>query len=154
MNLPDLVLDSSQGPVNVRDFGVVYVYPQTGRPGRPMPPGWEEIPGAVGCTAESCAFRDRFPDFPLPVAGLSAQPLDDQLEFAERNAMPFPVIADPERRLGAALDLPTFEAGGQTLYERLTLVAEDGRIVKVFHPIDAPEQNAEEVLAWLEARHV
>lgn len=154
MELPGLVLDSSQGPVNVRDFGVIYVYPQTGRPGRPMPPGWDEIPGARGCTPQSCAFRDRYPEFPVPVAGLSAQSLDDQLEFAERNAMPFPVVADPDRRLGAALGLPTFEAGGHVLYKRATLVAEEGRIVKVFHPIASPERNAEEVLAWLEARHV
>jgi peroxiredoxin len=152
MELPDLVLDSSQGPVNVRDFTVIYVYPRSGRPGRPLLPGWDETPGARGCTPQSCAFRDRYPELGVPVAGLSAQTLDDQLEFAERNRMPFPVIADPEQRLGAALGLPTFEIAGLTLYKRITLVADDARIVKVFYPVFPPDANAGEVLAWLRSR--
>jgi len=152
MQLPDLVLDSSQGPVNVRDFTVIYVYPRSGRPGRPLLPGWDETPGARGCTPQSCAFRDRYPELGLPVAGLSAQTLDDQLEFAERNRMPFPVIADPERKLGAALGLPTFDIAELTLYKRITLVAEDARIVKVFYPVFPPDANAGEVLAWLRSR--
>jgi peroxiredoxin len=152
LELPDLVLDSSQGPVSVRDFAVIYVYPRSGRPGVPLLPGWDEIPGARGCTPQSCAFRDLFPDLGVPVAGLSAQTLDDQLEFAERNAMPFPVIADPERRLGDALRLPTFDIAELTLYKRITLVAEDARIVKVFYPVFPPDANAVEVLAWLRGR--
>jgi len=152
LELPDLVLDSSAGRVSVRDFGVIYVYPRAGRPGRPSPPGWDDIPGARGCTPQSCAFRDRFPRFRVPVAGLSAQSLDDQIEFAERNRMPFPVIADPELELGAALDLPTFEVEGELLYKRLTLVAENARVVKVFYPVFPPDENAEEVLAFLEGR--
>jgi len=152
MQLPDLVLDSSQGPVNVRDFTVIYVYPRSGRPGRPLLPGWDETPGARGCTPQSCAFRDRYPELGVPVAGLSAQTLDDQLEFAERNRMPFPVIADPERKLGAALGLPTFDVAELTLYKRITLVAEDARIVKVFYPVFPPDANAGEVLAWLRSR--
>ena len=152
MELPDLVLDSSQGPVNVRDFTVIYVYPRSGRPDRPLLPGWDETPGARGCTPQSCAFRDRYPELGVPVAGLSAQTLDDQLEFAERNRMPFPVIADPERKLGAALGLPTFDIAELTLYKRITLVAEDARIVKVFYPVFPPDANAAEVLAWLRSR--
>ncbi len=152
MQLPDLVLDSSQGPVNVRDFTVIYVYPRSGRPDRPLLPGWDETPGARGCTPQSCAFRDRYPELGVPVAGLSAQTLDDQLEFAERNRMPFPVIADPERKLGAALGLPTFDVAELTLYKRITLVAEDARIVKVFYPVFPPDANAGEVLAWLRSR--
>jgi peroxiredoxin len=152
MQLPDLALDSSQGPVNVRDFTVIYVYPRSGRPGRPLLPGWDETPGARGCTPQSCAFRDRHPELAVPVAGLSAQTLDDQLEFAERNRMPFPVIADPERKLGAALGLPTFDIAELTLYKRITLVAEDARIVKVFYPVFPPDANAGEVLAWLRSR--
>jgi len=152
MELPDLVLDSSQGPVNVRDFTVIYVYPRSGRPGRPLLPGWDETPGARGCTPQSCAFRDRYPELGVPVAGLSAQTLDDQLEFAERNRMPFPVIADPERKLGAALGVPTFDIAELTLYKRITLVAEDARIVKVFYPVFPPDANAGEVLAWLRSR--
>jgi peroxiredoxin len=152
LELPDLVLDSSQGRVNVRDFAVIYVYPRSGRPGVPLLPGWDETPGARGCTPESCAFRDLYPDLGVAVAGLSAQTLDDQVEFAERNAMPFPVISDPERKLGAALRLPTFDTAELTLYKRITLVAEDGQIVKVFYPVFPPDANAGEVLAWLRAR--
>ena len=152
LEVPDLRLESSQGVVNVRDFDVIYVYPRSGRPGVPMLPGWDETPGARGCTPQSCAFRDAYPELGVPVAGLSAQTLDDQLEFAERNRMPFPVIADPERKLGAALRLPEFEIAGLTLYRRITLVAQDARIVKVFYPVFPPDANAGDVLRWLRAR--
>jgi peroxiredoxin len=155
MELPDLVLESSQGVVNVGDFDVVYVYPRAGRPGRDQLPGWDEIPGARGCTPQSCAFRDAHGELSalgVRVAGLSAQTLDDQREFAERNRMPFPVIADPERRLGAALRLPTFKIAGLTLYKRITLVSEQGRIAKVFYPVFPPDANAGDVLRWLRAR--
>ena len=152
LDLPDLTLESSQGDVNVRDFDVVYVYPRAGRPGRDMLPGWDETPGARGCTPQSCAFRDLYPELGVPVAGLSAQTLDDQEEFAARNRMPFPVIADPEMRLGAALRLPTFEIAGQTLYKRLTLVAQNARVVKVFYPVFPPDENAGRVLRWLRSR--
>ena len=152
MEMPDLVLDSSAGPVNMRDFAVVYVYPRSGRPGVPLLPNWNETPGARGCTPQSCAFRDLFPELGVPVAGLSVQTLDDQLEFAERNRMSFPVVADPDRRLGAALRLPTFDISGLTLYKRITLVAEHGRIVKVFYPVFPPDANAGDVVDWLRAR--
>jgi peroxiredoxin len=152
LELPDLVLGSSRGPVNVRDFDVVYVYPRSGRPDQPLLPNWNETPGARGCTPQSCAFRDLFPELGVRVAGLSAQTLDDQLEFAERNRMPFPVVADPEQKLGEALGLPTFEIAGLTLYKRITLIAQDARIVKVFYPVFPPDANAGDVLAWLRAR--
>jgi len=155
LELPELVLESSGGSVNLRDFDVLYVYPRSGRPGQPLLPGWNETPGARGCTPQSCAFRDAHSEFAalgLRVAGLSAQPLDDQLEFAGRNRMPFPVISDPERRLGAALGLPTFEIAGLTLYKRITLVAEQARIVKVFYPVFPPDANAGDVLDWLRSR--
>lgn len=152
LELPDLTLASSSNDVNVRDFDVIYVYPRSGRPDRPLLPGWDETPGARGCTPQSCAFRDLYGELGVRVAGLSAQPLDDQLEFAERNRIPFPVIADPERKLGAALGLPTFEIAGYTLYKRITVVADAGRIVKVFYPVFPPDANASDVLAWLRAR--
>ena len=152
LELPDLVLDSSLGLVNVRDFDVLYVYPRSGRPDQPLLPGWDETRGARGCTPQSCAFRDLYPKLGVPLAGLSAQTLDDQLEFAERNHMPFPVVADPQRKLGAVLGLPTFEISGLTLYKRITLVAEDARIVKVFYPVFPPDANAGDVLAWLTSR--
>ena len=152
LELPDLTLASSSGDVNLRDFRVVYVYPRSGKPGVPLLPGWDETPGARGCTPQSCAFRDLFPDLGVPVAGLSAQPLADQIEFGERNRMPFPVIADPQLELGAALGLPTFEIAGHILYKRITLIAEDARIVKVFYPVFPPDENAGDVLRWLRSR--
>jgi peroxiredoxin len=157
--LPQLTLESSQGPVSLRELSldrlVLYVYPRTGRPGEPSPSGWDEIPGARGCTPQSLGFREahaRLEELGARVAGLSAQPLAEQLEFAERNAIPYPVIADAERRLGTALGLPTFEADGLTLYKRVTLVIESCAIAKVFYPVFPPNENAAEVVAWLESR--
>jgi peroxiredoxin len=155
LELPDLVLESSAGPVTVRDIDVLYVYPRSGKPGVPLPVGWDETPGARGCTPQSCAFRDLHDELARTgarVAGLSVQSLDDQREFAARNHMPFPVVSDPERRLGSALGLPTFEIAGLTLYKRCTLVAEDARIVKVFYPVFPPDANAGDVLRWLQNR--
>jgi peroxiredoxin len=149
LELPDLELESSRGPVNVRDFDVIYVYPRSGKPGVPSLAGWDETPGARGCTPQSCAFRDLYPELGVPVAGLSAQSLDDQREFAERNRMPFPVISDSDRKLGAVLSLPTFEIEGHLLYKRITLVAQAARIVKVFYPVFPPDENAGDVLRWL-----
>ena len=148
-DLPDLVLPSSQGAVNVRDFEVLYVYPRTGRPDRPLPAGWDEIPGARGCTPQSCGFRDLSAEMGVRVAGVSAQSLEDQIEFAERNGMPFPVISDEWLELARNPALPTFEFEGLTLYKRLALVAERGRIVKVFYPVFPPDRNAQDVLDWL-----
>ena len=120
-----------------------------------MLPGWDEIPGARGCTPQSCGFRDHATElaaFGPRVAGLSAQSLADQVEFAERNRMPFPIVSDERLELAHALRLPTFEVEGVTLYKRLALVAEAGRIVKVFYPVFPPDRNAEEVLAWMSSR--
>jgi peroxiredoxin len=152
--LPDLVLPSSQGAVNVRDFEVLYVYPRTGRPDQPMLPGWDEIPGARGCTPQSCGFRDlggELAELGARVAGVSAQSLEDQIEFAERNGMPFPVISDEWLDLARNPGLPTFEVQGLTLYKRLALIAERGRIVKVFYPVFPPDRNAQDVVDWLAA---
>jgi peroxiredoxin len=152
--LPDLVLQSSQGPVNVRDFGVLYVYPRSGKLGHPPPSGWDDIPGARGCTPQSCGFRDHNAElaaFGVRVAGLSAQSLDDQIEFAQRNDMPFPVVSDEWLELARDPGLPTFEVDDLTLYKRLALVVDGGRIEKVFYPVFPPDRNAQDVLAWLEA---
>ena len=118
-------------------------------------PGWDAIPGARGCTPESCGFRDHageLGELGALVAGLSAQPLDEQLEFAERNQIPYPVIADPDLRLGKALRLPTFEFEGDTLYKRITLVVQACAIAKVFYPVFPPDKAAGEVIAYLEVR--
>ncbi len=150
--VPDLVLPSSRGAVNLRDFEVLYVYPRSGRPGRDLLSGWDDIPGARGCTPQSCAFRDHSAELAAlgaRVAGLSAQTLDDQIEFAQRNRMPFPVISDEWLELARDPGLPTFEVEGLTLYKRLALIAEQGRIVKVFYPVFPPDRNAQDVVDWL-----
>jgi peroxiredoxin len=154
--VPSVVLESSHGPVDVAELcavrGVLYVYPRTGKPGVPSLPGWDEFPGARGCTPQSCAFRDHaaeLAELGARVAGVSAQTLEDQIEFAERNHIPYPVIADPGLALRDALGLPTFEIAGHTLYKRLAFVAERGRIVKVFYPVFPPDRNAADVVDWL-----
>jgi peroxiredoxin len=158
--IPPLALESSRGPVNLAALAgerlVLYVYPRTGHPDRPLPDGWDAIPGARGCTPESCGFRNHaaeLAELGAHVAGLSAQPLNEQEEFAERNRMPFPVIADPALALERALGLPTFEFDGTTLYKRVTLVAEAGTIAEVFYPVFPPDRNAAEVVAWLRSRN-
>ena len=142
------------GPRRRRELDVLYVYPRTGKPGEPSLPGWDAFPGARGCTPQSCGFRDHVQELAelgAPrVAGVSAQTLDAQLEFAERKHMPYPVIADPELRLRDALGLPTFEIAGHTLYKRLALVAVGGWIAKVFYPVFPPDRNAADVVAWLQ----
>jgi peroxiredoxin len=156
--IPALALSSSQGPVDLAELcaerGVLYVYPRSGRPGVPSLPGWDDFPGARGCTPQSCAFRDHSAElaaFGARVAGLSAQTLEDQIEFADRNHMPFPVIADPELRAAQSIGLPTFEIAGHTLYRRLALVAERGRVTKVFYPVFPADRNAADVVAYLRA---
>jgi peroxiredoxin len=157
--LPQLTLESTHGPVSLRALSqgllVLYVYPRAGRPGVPELPGWDDIPGARGCTPQSLGFREaygRFQELGAAVAGISAQTLDDQQEFAERNSIPYPILADPDLRLGAALRLPTFEVEGVTLYKRMALVVEACAIAKVFYPVFPPDENAREVLSWLEGR--
>lgn len=152
--LPHFVLESSQGEVDIATLDVLYVYPRTGMPGEPSLPGWDAFPGARGCTPQSCGFRDHaaeLAELGAPhVAGVSSQPLERQVEFAERNHMPFPVIADPELALRDALGLPTFEIAGHTLYRRLALVAVGGWIAKVFYPVFPPDRNAADVVSWLQ----
>lgn len=158
--LPEVTLPSSQGgSLNLAQVGgehvVVYVYPRTGRPGEPLPEGWDEIPGARGCTVQSCAFRDHASDLAAhgaAVIGISAQSPADQREFAEREHIPYPVLSDDSLQLAEALGLPTFEAAGMRLYRRLTFIARDGRIEKVFYPVFPPGRDAVDVLEWLEKR--
>lgn len=146
------------GEVNLAEAAfrlVLYVYPHaTGTPYAPAP-GWADIPGAIGCTAESCAFRDRqasFASLGASVMGLSAQHTEEQRQFAARMDITFPLLSDPQLRLASDLGLPTFEAGGLRLYKRLTLVADAGRIVKTFYPVFPPDAHPAEVLDWLQQR--
>jgi peroxiredoxin len=159
LTIPALELESSMGPVDLAELAsecaVIYVYPRTGTPGEPLVAGWDEFPGARGCTPESCGFRDHAAELAglgARVAGLSGQTLAEQVAFAERNRMPFPVIADPGMRLREAFDLPTFELHDVTYLRRLTLVAERGAIVRAFYPVFPPDGHAAEVLAWLARR--
>lgn len=134
---------------------VAYLYPRTGVPGQPLPAGWDDIPGARGCTPQSCAYRDSLAEFRAlgaAVVGISAQSPAEQREFAEREQIPFPLLSDSGLRLRDELGLPTFEIEGMELYRRLTLVAEAGRIVRVFYPVFPPDRNAAQVLAWLRQR--
>ncbi len=157
--LPDLALPATDGAqVNLARLGgrtVAYIYPRTGRPGQPLPEGWDGIPGARGCTPQSCGFRDHFADLKrLGVAqlfGLSTQTTDYQREAVERLHLPFAILSDAELRLTRALKLPTFEVAGMTLIKRMAWVIDDGVITKVFYPVFPPDQSAEEVLAWLRA---
>lgn len=155
-DLPDLELQATNGErVNLSrlpGLKVVYLYPMTGRPGVGLPPGWDEIPGARGCTPESCAFRDHHAELRelgAEVFGLSSQPTDYQQEAKERLHLPFEILSDETFAFADALGLPCFEAGGMRLLRRVTLVIRDGRIVHVFYPIFPPDRHASEVVAYL-----
>jgi peroxiredoxin len=132
---------------------VVYAYPRTGRPGEPpLVDGWDDIPGARGCTPETCAFRDHHAELlelDAEVYGLSTQDTEYQRELVERLHLPFAVLSDHELRLTNALRLPTFEVGGQTLLKRLTMVIRGGAIEHVWYPVFPPDTHAEEVVRWL-----
>jgi peroxiredoxin len=133
---------------------VAFVYPRTGTPGRALPPGWDDIPGARGCTPQSCAFRDRHPALTglgATVVGISAMDPAEQTAFAEREGVPYPLLNDGPLRLQDELGLPTFAVHGMTLYKRLTFVARAGRIEKVFYPVFPPDRNAADVEAWQRA---
>ena len=160
LRIPSIPLPATDGTVvdlsSLPGLTVLYAYPRTGRPGEPNPDGWDSIPGARGCTPQTCAFRDHFTDLQsLGVAhlyGLSTQDTAYQRELAERLHLPFPILSDEHLALTKALRLPTFAAHGMTLIRRLTLVLRAGVIEHVFYPVFPPDQNAVEVIAWLRTR--
>jgi peroxiredoxin len=155
--LPALSLVATDGSrvdlSKLRGRTVVYIYPRTGVPGQASPDGWDQIPGARGCTPQSCSFRDHFAELKrLGVAhlyGLSTQDTAYQGEAAGRLHLPFPLLSDQNLELARALELPTFTVAGMTLLKRMAWVIDDGAITKVFYPVFPPDKNAEEVMAWL-----
>src|SRR5882757_4962486 len=159
LKLSSVVLDATDGSridlAGLKGRTVVYIYPRTGVPGQTMPSGWDAIPGARGCTPQSCSFRDHFAELrQLGVAqlyGLSTQDSDYQREAADRLHLPFPVLSDTALTLAQAIKLPTFTVAGMILLKRMALVIENGVIIKVFYPVFPPDKNAEEVIAWLRA---
>jgi peroxiredoxin len=157
MKLPDFALAATDGSeVNLarrKGRSVVYAYPRTGVPGKPLIEGWDAIPGARGCTPQSCGFRDHFAELRQAgvdrLYGLSTQDTDYQREAVERLHLPFAILSDADLKLVRALKLPTFEVLGMTLIKRLTLVIDGGKISKVFYPVFPPDRSAAEVLRWL-----
>jgi len=160
MKLPDLALAATSGPAvslsKLNGRTVLYIYPRTGVPGVDPPEGWDAIPGARGCTPQSCSFRDHFAALKaLGVShlfGLSTQDTAYQREAAERLHLPFPLLSDADLKFARALGLPTFSAAGMTLLKRMALVAADGTIVKTFYPVFPPDKNAADVIAWLRSQ--
>ncbi|MHB8887057.1 MAG: peroxiredoxin [Methylovirgula sp.] len=158
--MPPVVLPATDGTridlSALPGLTVVYAYPRTGTPGVDNPDGWDLIPGARGCSPQSCAFRDHFAELKAlgvtRLFGLSTQDSAYQAEAAARLHLPFPLLSDEQLDLARAMRLPTFETSGLTLLKRLTLVIKDGVVEQVFYPVFPPDRNAEEVLAWLRSR--
>ena len=156
--VPDITLPATDGRrVSLATFPaprlVVYAYPRTGRPGEaPLVDDWDAIPGARGCTPETCGFRDHHAELVAAgaeVFGLSTQDTAYQQELVARLHLPFAVLSDADLVLTRAWRLPTFEAAGQTLLKRLTLVLRDGRVEHLWYPVFPPDRHAAAVLAWL-----
>lgn len=157
MTLPDLSLPATKGVTgdlgDLRGISVFYLYPMTGRPDRDLPDGWDEIPGARGCTPQSCAYRDHFAQLQAygveDIFGISTQTTDDQTEAASRLHLPYPLLSDATGALARAMALPTMEVAGQVMLKRLTMIARDAVVAQVFYPVFPPDQDAENVLDWL-----
>lgn len=159
MRLPSFPLTATDGSkVDLSKLvgrTVVYAYPRTGQPGQALPTGWDAIPGARGCTPQSCSFRDHFRELQVGGAdhlyGLSTQDNAYQREAAERLHLPFLILSDEDLKFTRALRLPTFKVDGMELTKRLTLVIDDGVITHVFYPVFPPDKSASETLVWLNA---
>ncbi len=158
--LPAVPLSATDGSIvdlsSLRGRSIIYAYPRTGRPGVSNPDGWDMIPGARGCSPQSCSFRDHHAELRRlgvdQLFGLSTQDTGYQKEAAERLHLPFPLLSDGNLALAGQLRLPTFDVEGMRLLKRLTLVVDDGTIVHVFYPVFPPDRNANDVVAWLRDR--
>ncbi|MFC0242888.1 peroxiredoxin [Rhodopseudomonas telluris] len=160
MTLPSLALPATSGETvdlsKLPELTVVFGYPRTGVPGQISPvDDWDMIPGARGCTPQTCSFRDLFAELKAAgaaqVFGLSTQSTDYQREMATRLHLPFPVLSDEALALATAVKLPTMRVADLTLLKRIALIIDSGRIVHVFYPVFPPDRNAGDVLAWLKA---
>ncbi len=157
MKVPSVALRSTKGgTVDLstvdKTRAVVYCYPMTGVPGTPLPEGWDLIPGARGCTPQTCSFRDHareFSDLGADIFGVSTQTTSSQSEMTERLHVPFAILSDDEYKFCDALPLPTFEVEGKRLLKRLTLIIREGKIEHVFYPVFPPNESAAQVLRWL-----
>ncbi len=155
--LPSLGLRATSGEVvdlsSLQGIAVIYAYPRTSPPDEPPLEGWDLIPGARGCTPQSCAFRDHHAELLAAganhVFGVSTQTTEFQTEVAQRLHLPFALLSDEKLALATALDLPTFAAGGLTLLKRLTFILRAGYVTHVMYPVTDPTQNAEDVLLLL-----
>jgi peroxiredoxin len=159
MVVPDVPLTDTNGTqvslAKIQGRAVLFAYPRTGVPGQISPvDGWDMIPGARGCTPQTCAFRDLHKEIiaagATHVFGLSSQDSPYQREVAKRLHLPFPLLSDEKLALSKALRLPTMEVAGMTLIKRLALVIDDAIVTKVFYPVFPPDRNAGDVLAWFE----
>jgi peroxiredoxin len=157
--LPGVTLQTTSGrTVNLRDVRgrtVFFFYPRTGEPSKPAPPDWDLIPGARGCTPQSCGFRDLYQEFRIlgfEIYGVSSQDSSYQKEFVIRNHIPFEILSDSEFRLTDSLRVPTFQYNGMRLIKRMAWITEEGSISKVFYPVFPPNENATQVLKWLKTR--
>lgn len=132
---------------------VLYIYPMTGTPGVALPDGWDDIPGARGCTPQTCAFRDHYAELRAAgahhVFGLSTQTTSEQRKAAERLHLPFPLLSDSSFELGRGLSLPHMTVDGRLMLKRMALIIDEGRITQAFYPVFPPDRNASDVLAWL-----
>ncbi|MCK4823139.1 peroxiredoxin [bacterium] len=135
---------------------VVYAYPRTSPPNEPPIEGWDKIQGARGCTPQSKGYAARYTDLKQAgvgaIFGLSTQDTAYQAEAVDRMELPFPILSDEKLELATAIGLPTFEAGGMTLLTRLSLIIQDGKLRKIFSPIDNPAENAADMLRYLKTK--
>ncbi|MCY4101583.1 MAG: peroxiredoxin [Rhodobacteraceae bacterium] len=162
MVMPNVELPSTDNEMvnlgKIRGWSVLFFYPMTGQPGTPLPDGWDEIPGARGCTPQTCAFRDLAKELTAKgvraVHGISTQTTEYQVEAVKRLHLPFPLLSDTDLILTKRLQLPTFRVNDMVLIKRLTLVLNNSEVKRLFYPVFPPDQNPAEVLKFLDSTQI